>query len=65
MSKWIPCAERMPEEDGVYIVTDILGDSPRVDWNVFVNGKWLHCIKNHIACIAWMPLPEPYVDSEE
>jgi hypothetical protein len=53
---WIPATERLPEEDGVYLVTTSKG---QVQVHVFNhNGNseeyWMRCNK------AWMPLPEPY-----
>jgi len=53
---WIPCSERLPEEDGLYLVTTSKG---QVQVHVFRhNGNseeyWMRCNK------AWMPLPEPY-----
>jgi hypothetical protein len=54
--RWIPCSERLPEEDGLYLVTTSKG---QVQVHVFShNGNseeyWMRCNK------AWMPLPEPY-----
>ena len=67
--QWIPCSERLPVEDGEYLITvkyehvdgheDIY--SEHGDWD---DGKWDmfsfgHCGKVE-SIIAWMPLPEPY-----
>lgn len=54
--RWIPCSERLPEEDGVYLVTTSKG---QVQVHVFNhNGNseeyWMRCNK------AWMPLPESW-----
>lgn len=59
-SDWIPCSERLPEENGSYIVTSM--DYVDTFEAVFEAGEWFsidYCddIKN---VIAWMPLPEPY-----
>lgn len=71
--RWIPVAERLPEEPKeneifdskpleLYLVS-IKGDSYpfRAFWNgkFFTNG-WQKC-----DVTAWMPLPEPYRESEE
>lgn len=62
--EWIPCSERLPKENGEYIVS--LEDSV-YPWARFFNGKWFMLPINAIArefgeyeVIAWMPLPEPY-----
>ena len=53
---WIPCSEKLPEEDGLYLVTT---SKRQTQVHVFShNGNseeyWMRCNK------AWMPLPEPY-----
>ena len=67
--KWIPCSERLPEENGEYIVS--LEDSV-YPWANFFNGKWFMLSFNGIAqefgeyeVIAWMPLPKPYREDGE
>lgn len=67
--EWIPCSERLPEENGQYLITvkyehvDDYEDiySEHGEWG---DGKWDmfsfgHCGKVE-NIIAWMPLPEPY-----
>lgn len=59
--EWIPCSERLPEEDGRFLVflPDRNGTFMCAD---FLSGKWYQddyeCTSNHVK--AWMPLPEPY-----
>lgn len=58
---WIPVAERLPEKDAFYLVTEKSG---RVCTYVFHKGNseeyWKRC------AVAWMPLPESYkAESEE
>lgn len=64
--KWIPVNERLPEENGKYIVSleDAVDTSAR-----FFNGKWFMSSIDSIAreygeyeVFAWMPPPEPYVE---
>lgn len=72
--KWIPCSERLPEEDGQYLITvkykhvdgydDVYAEHG--DWD---NGKWDmfnfgHCGEVE-GILAWMPLPEPYKGGEQ
>ena len=57
---WIPCSERLPEEGGEYLVTDVSGGAATVTETYFITdcegeGHW-----GALDVIAWMPLPEPY-----
>jgi len=56
---WIPCSERQPTDDGIYLVTL---DTPNVGrWVTFaqcVGRSWSHSII-HSRVIAWILL-EPY-----
>ena len=61
---WIPCSERLPEKDRLYIVTARAWDEEYTNTCVLClgydledgawdeNGWW--------DVIAWMPLPEPF-----
>ena len=73
--RWIPCSERLPEEDGQYLITvkykhvnDSYEDvyAEHGDW---FDGKWDMFCFEHCGevedIIAWMPLPEPYKDGEQ
>lgn len=59
--RWIPVSERLPEEDGKYMVT-IHG----YGWNgkTFTSVSVAECIGKlwvgNNGVIAWMPLPEHY-----
>ena len=61
LGSWISCSERLPEEDGRFLVflPDRNGTFMCAD---FLNGKWYQddyeCTSNHV--IAWLPLPNPY-----
>ena len=76
---WIPVSERLPEEpeenpvfDGkyleVYLVTTKYGSSEHdnvYSFRAFWNGINFTDGMNILDVIAWMPLPEPYRESEE
>jgi hypothetical protein len=78
-NKWIPCSEQIPEEpeenplfDGkcleVYLVTTKYGSSEQdkvYPFRAFWNGINFTDGMNILDVIAWMPLPEPYRESEE
>ena len=71
---WIPCCERLPEENGQYLITvrykhvdeyeDVYaehGDWCDGNWDMFCFG---HCGEVE-SILAWMPLPEPYQGGDE
>ena len=73
---WIPCSERLPEDNTVCLVTVDQYYIPsyvnQVDVMIYDSGKWLFynvddidtdktCL---IPIIAWMPLPERYREGE-
>ena len=67
--RWIPCSERLPEENGQYLITvkyvHVDGyDDIYAEHGEWTDGKWDmfcfgHCGKVE-NIIAWMPLPKPY-----
>lgn len=52
-NQWIPCSERLPEEDGRYLCT-YSDFGVCVDFGLYTDGQWI------IEPVAWMPLPEPW-----
>lgn len=50
--EWIPVSERLPEENGGYLVT--------VKRGYVTTALWLGDAEKWSAVDAWMPLPEPY-----
>lgn len=80
---WIPCSERLPEENGRYLccsdngrmeVYSFANDLHKVDEYDFINrrgkagfydysSEWGYCEVDWVT--AWMPLPEPYKESED
>lgn len=61
---WIPCSERLPEENGRYITTNMYeGEKEEVFDMWYEDGKWFVDAGEDETIrivIAWMPLPEPY-----
>ena len=61
--QWIPCSERLPKEDGLYLVTTKYSQIPTMlEWRV---GFWFDEEANIYKVIAWMPLPEAYKGETE
>lgn len=60
MQPWVTCEERLPEEDGEYIVTFVSNSGSRYT----TVAKYLSNIKRWVAfygkVVAWMPKPEPW-----
>ena len=58
--KWIPVSERLPSEKGEYLVTNRQGYVVRYCFNCNASSEeyWERC------ALAWIPLPEPYKESE-
>ena len=65
--QWISCSERLPEIDELVLVTDDSGGVKTVD--VDRCGQY-ECSEKRFwyytqNVVAWMPLPEPYVERRE
>lgn len=64
---WIPCSERLPEDDRSKVVTLANGNA---EVGYYSNGDWW-CVGDSFrlenpTVIAWMPLPDPYeVENDE
>ena len=74
--QWIPCAERLPEDEDVLVWYEYFryGDYNRmyqtygIGYCSIVDSKviWGGDVIGHGArAIAWMPLPEPYKEENE
>ena len=68
VGEWIPCSERLPEEDGFYLATldgEIVGEEkPFSGLAEFENGKWIDDEEDYQCVLAWQPLPQPYQKGE-
>lgn len=61
--KWIPCSERLPEEDGCYLVTTKWTGSYSGNVYIETNMAVFRAKQKEWDCvdiIAWMPLLAPY-----
>ena len=60
--RWIPVSERLPEEEGVYLVTTTGMNNDIIDIAYYTEGIWHKASRIN----AWLPLPKPYkAESEE
>lgn len=62
-NKWIPVSERLPEEDGIYLISvnsETKGIYSRTAWYFTQNEQWLAMQE----VTHWMPMPEPPKEGE-
>ena len=67
---WIPCSERLPEENGMYLCTQNIYDLEtnkniiRVSTELveFYNGKWRRA--KNLVVTHWQLLPEPFKERD-
>ena len=59
--QWIPCSERLPKEDGYYLVTNSKWGAPWREITLWMTDGW----SSNNEPIAWMPLPKPYEERRE
>ena len=70
-SAWIPCSERLPEEQGQYLVTfPLCNGDPWVYVLSFCKGKFYETDDEwgdveYDDVTAWMPLPEPWKGADD
>lgn len=76
--QWIPCSERLPDEDywmggtgKQFSATVLVTVSNRededewVDMSYTVDGEWMLELPMYCKIVAWMPLPEPWKGEQE
>ena len=74
--RWIPCSERLPNTNGIYIVTRRISDGfecRNITDACYFDGSntWHddtrvnHKRKYLADVLAWMPLPEPYREDKK
>ena len=69
LMKWIPCKERLPDQECWCIVTE--WSTEEWKWDVTIDkwmigkdeqGKWAYASMEHV--LAWMPMPEIYEEAQ-
>ena len=63
---WIPCSERLPKEEGIYLVTAtncIFDTEEIVVGTCYFNIEY--GFSNNRKILAWMPLPEPWKGADD
>ena len=61
--EWIPCSERLPEENGEYLITLAFAWGREIEVGLWSDGEWLN--DNSHVNIAWMPLPKPWKGAKD
>ena len=61
-SRWIPCSERLPDNDESVLISNSHGVT-KAWWN----GRfWTSiAVKKYKTVTAWMPMPKPYSEDKE
>lgn len=70
LPQWIPCSERLPNEQGKYLATGIKGSVYIAEFSKgVINGKpvslWCRSGGHYCNVIAWMELPPAYEGRNE
>lgn len=62
VGEWIPCSERLPEEDGEYLVWVRYEGREFTTTEEYEDGMWNYsgAYNFNDKVIAWMPLPKAY-----
>ena len=65
--EWIPVTKRLPEEETNVLICTDLGDIDVSRIFSYSDGTWEWYASSwcYGEIIAWMPLPEPYIESED
>ncbi len=72
-TRWIPCIERLPEQDRKDEAENDIAYLVQTEWGVFFTAtydgeNWCHVDSSILVdsdVVAWMPLPEPYKQEAE
>lgn len=58
--KWIPCKKRLPDKDGLYLVTYFSGHARWTGTDEFLVDGTEESHWKYANIIAWQPLPKPF-----
>ena len=62
---WVPCSERLPEENEIVLTTINCGDEGRdIMFASCCENVWQDAYANNLGVLAWRPLPEPWKGEE-
>ena len=61
--EWIPCSERLPEEDGDYLVSLAFEWGNEIEMGWLLDGEWVN--PNSHVTVAWQPLPKPWKGADD
>ena len=65
-TRWIPVSERLPEKHTPVIGTTEFDDIYKTEiYNDCGENKWYADGYYDVPIVAWIPLPEPYKESED
>lgn len=57
LDEWFDVKDDLPDDNGIYLTTEIYDGEEFVDTAVWLNGRWRDGRRN---IIAWRYMPEPY-----
>lgn len=60
--RWIPCSERLPEENGLYLVTERYKNCTDITIRFFyiLEDEPTWAVVKQTEVVAWMPMPKPW-----
>ena len=68
-TRWIPVSERLPDTDGIFLTYIVNPYDTKLSYVMicdYICQKWIpfdDAASSNV--VAWMPLPEPYIESED
>lgn len=59
--KWIECSEKLPDKDGMYLITALNGGKYEVQYSFYQKNIEQFIDGRKGIAIAWQPIPMPYI----